>query len=235
MKKGEAERVALSQGWLAHQSPAFQAAVLARARPASFAKDELIFDAGDENGGVYGVVQGSVAVFVPGRGDALRLGHVARGGFWFGRWPVITARRRLLTFRAREPTVALHVSFSALNETAGQDRAWARSVESLLDFAIDLALAAVSDLLIPESDRRLAATMARAAGLDEDARLSARPSKPAGLRLTPSELGEVANVSRRIASRILARFETAGWISIDDDQLAIANPKALAAFAAGET
>jgi len=231
MESGKAERVALSRGWLAHQPPAFQAAVLGQARRASFARDETIFDAGDERGGVYGVVKGGVAVFVPGRGGALRLGHLAREGFWFGRWPVITGRRRLLTFRATEPTAALHVAFSALGEIARQDRAWARSVDALMDFAIDIALAAVGDLLIPDSGRRLAAAMLRAAGLDDDA----RPSKPAGLRLTPSELGEMANVSRRVISRILARFEAAGWISVGGDQLAIANPKALAAFAAEES
>ncbi len=225
MEKGKAERIALMSGWLAHQPPAFQAAVLGQARRASFANGETVFH---DQGGIYGVVQGGVAVFVPGRGATLRLGHFGRAGFWFGHWPVMTGRRAVLTFRAAEPTVALHVSFSALNEIARQDGAWARSVGSLMDFTIDLALTAVGDLLIPDSDRRLAATMLRAAALDEHA----RPSEPVGLGLTPSELGEMANVAGPVASRILARFEAAGWVVLDHDHLAIANPRALAAFAA---
>ena len=72
--------------------------------------------------------------------------------------------------------------------------------------------------------------MLRAAGLDMDR----CPSKPVRLRLTASELGEMANVSRRVVSRILARFESTGWISVGDDQFTIADPKALAAFAAEE-
>ena len=227
MEKGKAERIALTSGWLAHQPPAFQAAVLGQARRASFAKDETVLHAGTRAASMASF-RGASPCSCPAA--ARRCGSATSGapGFWFGHWPVMTGRRAVLTFRAAEPTVALHVSFSALNEIARQDGAWARSVGSLMDFTIDLALTAVGDLLIPDSDRRLAATMLRAAGLDQDQ----RPSKPIGLRLTPSELGEMANVAGPVASRILARFEAAGWVVLDHDQLAIANPRALAAFAA---
>ncbi len=201
-----------------------------RARLASFAEGEHVFDVGDQNRGVYGVVQGAVAVYVPDRGANLRLGHVARPGAWIGHWQVMTGRRRFLIFRATEPTVAFQVSFSALNEIAGEDRAWARSANALMDFTVDVAVAAVGDLLIPDSGRRLAATMLRAAGLDMDG----RPSKPVRLRLAASELGEMANVSRRAVGGILARFESTGWIAAGDNQFTIADPKALAAFAAEE-
>jgi len=77
MEKGKAERIALTRGWLAHQAPAFQAAVLGQARRASFARDETVLHAGDGQGGVYGVVQGGVAVFVPAA--ARRCGSATSG------------------------------------------------------------------------------------------------------------------------------------------------------------
>ncbi len=230
MHSGEAEHVVLSQGWLAHQPPAFQAAVLGRARLASFAEGEHVFDVGDQHRGVYGVVQGAVAVYVPDRGANLRLGHIARGGDWIGHWQVLTGRRRILIFRVREPMIAFQVPFSALNEIAAEDRVWTRSASSLMDFTVDIAVAAVGDLLIPDPGRRLAATMLRAAGLDMDGRLA----KPIRLRLAASELGEMANVSQDSVSGILARFNSAGWIAVGDKQVTIADPKALAAFAGEE-
>ena len=74
MESGKAERIALSRGWLAHQPPAFQAAVLGQARRASFAKGETVFH---DQGGFYGVVQGGVAVFVPAA--ARRCGSATSG------------------------------------------------------------------------------------------------------------------------------------------------------------
>ena len=70
----------------------------------------------------------------------------------------------------------------------------------------------------------------RAAGFDKSG--AAAPGGDA--HLTQSELGEMANLSRRIVSHVLARLDAAGWISIGYNRIAIVDAKALATFAAEE-
>ena len=116
---------------------------------------------------------------VPGLGAALRLAQVLRPGVWFGHGPIMTGRPRVLSFRATEPSVALHAPIAALQEIAASRPAWARAVGSLSDFSVDIAIAAVSDLLIPNSARRLAAVVLRASVRDMDN----PPSNPISLGL----------------------------------------------------
>jgi hypothetical protein len=85
--KTDAERAVLRHGWLAHQPPVFQQAVLRRARLVSLPDGEYAFHAGDDLGGVYGVAAGGVGILIPGRGASLRLAQVIRAGVWFGHGP----------------------------------------------------------------------------------------------------------------------------------------------------
>ena len=226
--KADVEAAVLKRGWLAHQAPDFQRAVLQQARLVSLRADEYLFHAGDATGGIYGVVSGGVGVLIPGLGAALRLAGIVRAGVWFGHGPIMTGRARLLSFRATEPSLALHVPISALLEIAASQPARARAVGSLSDFTIDIAIAAISDLLIPELDRRLAAVALRASGVDMD-----HPTETSVLLgLRQSDLAEMANLSERMVNRILKRFEARGWIEAGYGGLTLADPKALRAFAA---
>jgi CRP/FNR family cyclic AMP-dependent transcriptional regulator len=89
------------------------------------------------------------------------------------------------------------------------------------------ALRTVSDLLIPQADRRIAATLLRLTRADEDE----RPEDPRGFRLRQAELGEMANASRQIVNRALSRFAGSGWIALGYQRIAVLDPAALAAFA----
>ena len=115
-----------------------------------------------------------------------------------------------------------------MREIAASQPASARAVGSLSDFTIDIAVAAVSDLLIPDSARRLAAVLLRAAVPDMDH----PPAEPVPLGLRQSEIAEMANLSERMVGRILKRFEVSGWIEAGYGGLTLADPKALRAFAA---
>lgn len=129
--------------------------------------------------------------------------------------------------RAIEPSVALHVPITALREIAASGSASARAVGSLPDFTIAIAVAPIGDLLIPDSDRRLAAVVLRSAGVDMH-----RPGPaPATLGVRQSEM---ANLSERMVNRLLKRFAVAGWIAPSYGGLTIINPRALHAFAANE-
>ncbi|WP_157982203.1 Crp/Fnr family transcriptional regulator [Oceanicella sp. SM1341] len=62
----------------------------------------------------------------------------------------------------------------------------------------------MSDLLLPASEQRLAATLLRLVAAQDTPRL----------RISQSELGATANVSRNVVSRILGRFSRKGWVEL---------------------
>jgi len=73
----------------------------------------------------------------------------------------------MLSFRAAEPSVTLHLPLPAIRELSGANIAAARSFADLANFNMGAALRAVSDLLIPHTDRRIAATLLRVTCADE--------------------------------------------------------------------
>lgn len=196
----------------------------------TFEAGEYFHHVGDGAGGVHGIVSGGVGILVPGRGATIRLAGIVRSGIWFGHGPVMTGRPRVLTFRAMETSMTLYIPLPALHDLIGLDPAFARSVGSLSDFAIDFAIATVSDLLIPDSQRRLAAVLLRCATVEPDAAAAAS----AVLRLKQSELAEMANLSERMVGRILKRFEASGWTEPGYGELTLTDPQALRAFASEE-
>ena len=135
--------------------------------------------------------------------------QVLRAGVWFGHGPIMTGRARVLSFRATEPSLALHAPIAALQEIAASQPNWARARSARFPtHSIDIAIAAVSDLLIPDSARRLAAVLLRAAVLDMDN----PPAKPVPLSLRQSEIAEMANLWSGWSGVFLKRFEVSGWI-----------------------
>lgn len=223
------EKIVKARGWLAHQPKAFQDAVLSRAALVSFSARDYVFHTGDDLGGVYGVVAGGFGVYGAGRESSVQLGDVLRAGRWFGHGPTMTRRGRTLTFRALEPSSVLFLPLAALDEIASRSVEFMRSVAAISYFGTAAAIAVTSDLLIRRSDQRIAATLMRVTGADE----GIQPPRPEGFHLTQAELAEMANVSRDVMNRTLARFKRNGWVATSYNGIAILDAVALSEFAAG--
>lgn len=229
MDRASAEAVVTSRGWLAHQDEPFQHAWLARAVIVTFANRDHVFHSGDDGGGVYGVVNGGIGIYPAGRDGSVALGHVLRAGHWFGHGPAMTRRRRTLTFRATESSLAFFVPLAALNKITAHNIEFMRSVGAMLEFGIDDAISAVSDLLIRRSDQRIAATLLRVTGAETG---NSQPG-PDGYFLGQADLAEMANVSRDVINRTLARFKAWGWVSLGYNRIFVLDAVALSDFIAG--
>jgi CRP-like cAMP-binding protein len=230
MDRAAAETALLRQGWLAGMAPGFQKAALAAARPVTFDAGEPVFHIGDEAGGIYGIAAGGVGILVATEGRLPRLAHVARCGIWFGHGPLMTGGRRVLGFRAMEPTTTLHVPLAALSDLSRRDVDSAFGLTVLANANMAVAIAAVSDLLIARADRRVAAILLRAtlgAG-------GTPPPDAEGYRLTQGDIAEMANASRQTVNRCLRDFARRAWISLGYQRIAIRDAAALAAFANAE-
>lgn len=229
MERATAERLILQRGWLSEQPEEARAAILQRARLVKHDAADVVFHAGDEAGGICGVVSGGIGIYIPTDGGDLRLAHIGRRGVWFGYGPPIRGRRRALSFSPTEATWLLQVPLPALQGIAGTSLVYQRAILSVGEYGMDTAIAVIENLLIQNNARRIAATLLRVApGPDE-----CRGSEPVEVIVTQSQLGEMASVGRQAVNRTLQRLEGKRWISISYSRIKVLKRAALAAFAKG--
>jgi CRP-like cAMP-binding protein len=232
-----------THGWLASCDPAFRDAVIEAGRLLRFRRGEAPYQPGDGPGGMYGVADGGIVLSIPGRNGVPTAAHIVRPSSWFGYGSVFSKQQRMLIPVANEPSQALYLGLSELDKlraefpVAGQ-AFWRLAMRADADY-----IAAISDLLIPDTDRRLAAVLLRVTGaetqdrqndLPMDPRLSHPWAGPNGVPLTQSILGEMANASSQTVTRFVDRAVKAGWIVWTYGRVRILDVGRLSAFAAGE-
>ncbi|MEZ0278141.1 MAG: Crp/Fnr family transcriptional regulator [Methylibium sp.] len=114
-------RILEVQGWFAERSKATRARLSAIAKLRTFVKDERIFLAGDPANGIFGLVSGSLNVSFPrGYGEDYTV-HRAVVGFWIGELALVSGKPRLVSVRAAEPTVMVHLSAQDLTKLLRED------------------------------------------------------------------------------------------------------------------
>jgi CRP-like cAMP-binding protein len=154
-----------------------------------------------------------------------------RRGTWFGHRPLMTGRRRILSAQACEPTSALQVPLSALERIIVADPAAARHIGAIAEYNHEILIAITTDLLIRETDRRIAAVLLRITAAED----GVEPDDPRGFPLTQQLIGDLSNASRDTVNRVLASLAGRGWISWRYGRAYILDVEALAAFAAAST
>jgi CRP-like cAMP-binding protein len=244
MRRSEIQEILVSRGWLAEIDPALATAVVQAGRPMSLRKGELLYTPEDNPGGMFGVISGGIVMATLGR-DGLPLpGHIARRCHWFGYGSVLEKQRRSMIMSANEPTVLLHVALAELERLRAEFPAATRAYGKLATLGEALYLATVADLLIRDTDRRLAGVLLRVSGAEPPpyhpgyrpgAEELARWSDPTGVPLTQTLLGELANASPHTVARFVDRASRAGLIDWRYGRVRILDVLSLANFAAGES
>lgn len=227
MDRRTAEKLILRQGWLSEQDKAFQTAVLQRAKLVQHGAGDFVFHAGDEAGGICGVVAGGVGVYMPTGGGDMKLAHISRSGLWFGYGPLIRGRRRALTFNPVEDTWLLQVPLPALQELQRLSADHQRAIFSVSEYGMDTAILVIENLLIPNHAQRIAATLLRVLPPQEDDRMN----ETARIMLTQAQLAEMASVGRQVVNRALQSLGRKGLIASAYGSIVILDRKGLVAFA----
>jgi CRP-like cAMP-binding protein len=229
MDRAEAEQRILQRGWLSEQPKEIRAAVLKNARLVQLAAGEPIFHAGDEKGGICGVVSGGVGVYLPSGNTEFRLSHIGRCGLWFGYGPLIRGRHRSLTFNPTEPSWLMRMPLPALQKIAGTSLAHQRAILSVGEYGMDAAITIVDSLLIRNHARRIAATLLRVMNEPDEIGLPG----VSDILLTQTQIGEMASVGRQVVNRELQRMEAKGWLAVSYNRITVMSRDALARFAQG--
>jgi CRP/FNR family transcriptional regulator, cyclic AMP receptor protein len=232
MNQSAARQALARTGWLHGQPAWLSEAVLAGARLRSFEAGQFTFHAGDEAGGMYGVVDGGFGVLVPSVGHDVTLCHIMRRGTWFGYGPALSGGRRRMTFKAVERSHALHLPLHELTAIGAARPEFYRMLGALNDTTyMTTVVQVIGDLLIPSGERRIAAVLARLARpmSGDEAR------GPWPIRLSQAEIGQMSNSSRDRVNRALAKFAKAGWIVVRFKMIEVTDLAELERFAAGST
>lgn len=242
MRRSEIREILTSRGWLAEIDPALASAVVEAGRIVTLRKGETVYRPEDSPGGMYAVVEGGILMSTFGRDGMPLPGHIARRCHWFGYGSVLDKQRRSMTTVANEPSVVLHVPLAEFERLREAFPTAARAYGKLATLGEALYLATVADLLIRDTDRRLAAVLLRVSGAEPPpyapgqwpaVHAAEGWSDPRGVPLTQALLGDLANASPHTVARFVERATGAGWIDWRYGRVVIRDAESLAAFAAG--
>jgi CRP-like cAMP-binding protein len=221
--RAKAESILSRAGWLLLQPAAFRAEVLRRSILLHFAPGEVVYRFGDPLGGIYGLVAGTITVNTAPPTETPRPIHLGVPGAWTGEGCFLTRQPRRLELRALVDTWMMHLPLDALDKMAARDPAVVQRVIQILMMSIEVLIRVVHDLQKPDTSRRIAAVLQRATEIGE-----------APIPLSQTELGAMANASRKQVNAALQRFAISGWVTNTYRSITVIDAEGLRRFAAGD-
>ncbi|WP_313458804.1 Crp/Fnr family transcriptional regulator [Stenotrophomonas sp.] len=215
--------VVCRHGWLSQLPVSFQQQLLPHMRLHTYTAGQFIYRRGDPLGGIYGLVSGVVAVDIAPPGEECRLVQYGTPGSWTGEGCFLTRQPRRLDLRACGEVSVIHVPLAAMDELARGDAAVQGYIAQMLMSNVYVLMRIVHDLQIPQVDRRIASTMTRLQVAQSEA-----------LPITQTELGQLANASRRQVAAAFKRFIAQGWVEATYRSVRVTDAAALGRFALAE-
>ncbi len=215
----QAQRVMRTGAWLAHMGEPFQSNLLRNAHLQKFAPGQVIYRHGDTGGGMYGLVAGSLTINSAPPDSTPILIHLGMPGAWTGEGPFLTGQPRRIEMRALGLAWMMHVPLDALEQMAAQDPRVVRAISVNTAFTVDVLVRIIHDLQKRDVERRIAAVVERAGWLGD-----------MPIPLSQSDLGVMANASRKQVNAAMQSFVSAGWITSTYRSITVTNPLALRKF-----
>jgi CRP-like cAMP-binding protein len=201
--------VLAAQGWFSQRSEETRARLSAIAKLRNFAKDELVYLAGDPPNGVFGLVAGSLNVSFPrGDGEDYTL-HRAGSGFWVGDLALFSSGVRLVSVRAAEPSLMVHLPVHDLETLVRDDPRIYADFYALTYENFKIAFRIISNLGISSTEKRLA----------EDG--------DGWIPLSQAELAKLVAISVPTLQRVMRRFAGAGLVKSSYARIQVTDRDAL--------
>jgi CRP/FNR family cyclic AMP-dependent transcriptional regulator len=224
LDKDAACAIVRSHGWLSHTPTSFQRAVLDRCRLEQFAAGTPVYSIGDEPGGIFGIVAGSLGISVAPREQGPYIAHFALPGSWFGQAAVFTRGPRRIGLIATRDTVLLHLPLRAIDEIVRHDpSAWRLFALPLFEH-LDVSIGGSDDLMHRNHVKRVVAVLLR---LGNCRLVSPRKRRPIEIDVNHEDLAYMANVARTTAGAILRKLEADRHLALSYGRISILAPDAL--------
>ena len=196
--------VLVAQGWFSQRSEETRARLSAIAKLRNFAKDELVYLAGDAPNGVFGLVAGSLNVSFPrGDGEDYTL-HRAGSGFWVGDLALFSSGVRLVSVRAAEPSLMVHLPVHDLEALIRDDPRLYADFYALTYENFKTAFRIISNLGISSTEKRLADRLIM--------EVETRGDGDGWIPLSQAELAKLVAISVPTLQRVMRRLSGAGLV-----------------------
>lgn len=206
-------------------------ALAERAVERRYARDEVLFIAGEEARGLYVVVEGAVRAFRESPDGREQVIHVERAGAAVGEVPVFDGGPFPSTVAAEEPTSVLFIDRRDVRRLCVEHPEIGLAALKVLAGRLRRCAELVETLSLREVGQRLARFLLAEARAKGD-------RAGAGFRLTLAHTNQqiAARVGsvREVVSRALARLQHDGLVALDGRALTIHDERKLAAFAGEE-
>lgn len=214
------------RGWLYCQPEALRAAVLDACVVMDLDRGESAMHLGGEDGGLYGLIDGWLDVFISPGAMEPTLVHVGTTGWWFGDSALLTQTPKRGAHVARTPCRIAHLPAEAAERMAREGLDIWRSIAFISVGVIDHAFAvlAANRSHQPVERSKLTLRILLGAGLPFGA---GAPIDPPVLPISQVEFAEIANLSRNAAGDALRELAQIGAIRLGYREIEVLEPSAL--------
>ena len=205
MDLSRALEILSAHGWFAQRSAESRAKLGAIARLRSFDKNDLVYSAGDQPNGVFGLISGSLNISYPRADGEDYTVHRAGSGFWIGDAALFTEGARLVSIRTAEPTTMVQLPIRDLNRLLRDDARLYADFYALSYENFRTTLQIITNLAIPSAEKRVADRLVL--------EVESRGDAEGWIALSQSELASLTAISLPTLKRVLRRFAEAGLIN----------------------
>lgn len=205
-----ARRLLTEHHHLAAIDPGFRMAMVDACKWRRFNAGDVVTTSGDACDGCYGIAEGAVSLTTALGAPDSPVAHIVNAGEWYGVDSIFARMPRTTSSVARAPTLIAHLSFDAIDKLVSQFPDTWRNLGMLAVANLHIAMNIAVDQMIPDSRRRCLAALLRLAGRRFEDYADAQPIA----RVNQQELGEIANLSRNLVSKILRRAENDRLVTI---------------------
>lgn len=128
---GDADRrlgILAEVGWLASQPADFKVALARAGQWRTFGAGEIVYLAGDEADGLYGLAEGALELQYPLIGEEQVALHRAEPGFWVGEAAILSGRTRIISLGAASDCRVFFVPAAKLRNIVDRDPRYLRAI-----------------------------------------------------------------------------------------------------------
>jgi CRP/FNR family transcriptional regulator, cyclic AMP receptor protein len=203
-------RALLERGrWFTSLPPTHRDALLAPAVLRRLPAGMVLFRRGDDNAGLYCVLEGAVRIGAAMTGDRDAVLSVLEPPQWFGEIACLDDGPRTHDAQALSSATLLLVPRPAIERLAAQDPLWWRFLGQLLAEKVRALFAGLEDLTQLSAASRVAR---RLLALSQGHGMLAEGLAHRTVPVNQEQLGAMLSLSRQTVSEVLRDFEARGWV-----------------------
>lgn len=217
-----ADRLFKTHGWLSTCLDSVRGKVLATGRARRFATADTLYRLGDISDGIYGIVEGRVAVSIPSDAGTIYDCYIGRPGFWIGDLALFSKSTRLVSLTAETDVTCWFLPQARLHDLVRADPDLVSLFYSLTHRNMATTMRIMANLAIPDNARRIAAWL-----LFSNERML---SPGSWVEASQEQIGMQNSMSLPTVRRLLKRLEEGGMIELGYRKVRVANHDKLLAF-----